>query len=478
MPDLLGPANPVPGYDSAAINRNIALSPEHTQTQTIVDPGRVSRPDGRTEQQDNGSSANSGQIRYDSNFHTFLQRLREAPDLASTLSRLFAGREGIVVSSGMSEGIAGEMSKVLEMLRMDEAQLLDFLLGQFQSGTRFGGALFALLRNAYAKASSDSVRTDILQFLKSYLDYASTQHIEGNLLRNLNGMAASMPSSWASQVQELIAKLQNGIAAGDRRGNLQMLQRELFPYISSYVDRTHDIGRARGLLTLLSLDVARYENGSVENLLQAFHQLSGYGTLKDQLGGIDDQSLLKLLQNSRFNGASAANQFSNHLSEAAARAMRGEGSAEVQEIFRQLVSAMLINESVYMPVNHFLLPLEWDGRMLFSELWVDPDAEEKEQKNEGQTGSTMKFLFKIDVQSVGLFDVVLTNRDREVELMVACPERVAPFSKQIEQAISTILINNGLTPAKVNVRKMERPLSLTEVFPKIFEGRNSINVKV
>ena len=33
-----------------------------------------------------------------------------------------------------------------------------------------------------------------------------------------------------------------------------------------------------------------------------------------------------------------------------------------------VVSAMLVNESVYMPINHYLLPLEWNGRMLFSAL--------------------------------------------------------------------------------------------------------------
>ena len=32
-----------------------------------------------------------------------------------------------------------------------------------------------------------------------------------------------------------------------------------------------------------------------------------------------------------------------------------------------------------MPVNHYMIPLEMDGRMLFSELWVDPDAGEKEE---------------------------------------------------------------------------------------------------
>ena len=476
MPDLLGATNPVPGYDKTAINRNITVSPDNTQIQNVPDPSKVVRADGRTEQQDSNLQGDGG-IRYDSNFQTFLQRLRETPSLAQSLSLLFSGREGIVVSSGLSAGIAEEMARLLEMLRMDESQLLDFLQGQFKTGTRFGGALFALLRNAYDRASSDGVRTDILQFLKAYVDFDSTKHIEGNLLRDLQSMADAMPASWAEKLRELTARLQNGIAAGNRQGNLQLLQREIFPYMSSYVERTHDMGTPRSLLTMLALNVARYENGSEEKLLEGFHQLSGYGTLKGQLGGIDDQSLLLLLKSRGGGGdGSKAVEFSNPLAAAAARAFRGEGSAEVQQAFQNLIAAMLLNESVYMPVNHYILPLEWDGRMLFSELWVDPDAEEKKEGGQGE--KCMKFLFKIDVQGLGFFDVILTNRERDVGIVVSCPEGVVPFSKEIEQNISKILTRNDLNPAAVSVRKMERPVTLTEVFPKIFEGKNSVNVKV
>ena len=212
MPDLLGATNPVPGYDKAVTNRNLPVSPDSTPVQNVPDPSRVTRTDQRTDQQDHDLQGD-GQIRYDSNYQTFLQRLRDTPGMAESLSRLFSGREGTVVLSGMSEGIAQEMSKILEMLRMDQDQLLDFLTGQFRAGTRFGGALFALLRNAYARASSDGVRADILQFLRSYADFGSTAHIEGNILRNLSDMADSIPASWAEKLRELMAQLENGMAA-------------------------------------------------------------------------------------------------------------------------------------------------------------------------------------------------------------------------------------------------------------------------
>ena len=88
--------------------------------------------------------------------------------MAESLSRIF-GWDRTEVSSGISAGMAEEMSRVLEMLQMDAAQLLEFLKGQARTGTQFHGALFALLRSAYVKAASDGMRSDILNFLKCYI---------------------------------------------------------------------------------------------------------------------------------------------------------------------------------------------------------------------------------------------------------------------------------------------------------------------
>lgn len=87
MPDILGATNPVPGYDNANVNRNIPVSPNNTQIQNVPDPSRVSRADGRTEQQSGGEGS---QVRYDSNFQTFLQRLRGTPGAAESLEKTTA----------------------------------------------------------------------------------------------------------------------------------------------------------------------------------------------------------------------------------------------------------------------------------------------------------------------------------------------------------------------------------------------------
>ena len=478
MPDLLGVTNPVPGHDNSNVNRNIPVSPNDTRIQNAPDPSRVSRPDNRTERQDTGDSTGSQALRYDSNFAAFLQRMAGTPGMGESLRALFAMFEGKVVSSGIEEGLASEMGALLNMLKMDESQLGKFLFSQMANGTRFGGALFDVLRSAYASSGSEAVRNNILQFLKKYGDYSSTPHIQGNLLRTLTKLTRAIPASWGSQLLPMVSQLEGKLNAGDRAGALKLLQGSILPFLSNYTSKTNDMGLSRTLISMLALDISRYENGGEEGLLQAFHQLTSSPGLREKLGGLSDEALLKLLDSTSFAKAAEGDQFASQLSRAAQQALQGGAKNEVQEAFRNIVSAFLVNESVHMPLNHILLPLAWDGKMAFSEMWVDPDAEENLKRGKGERPNTLRFLFKIDIQGLGFFDMVLACQGERVDVQVFCPEKVTPFTQLVQGELSRILTDNGLSAGAVQVQRMDRPLTISGVFPRIFEGENSINVKI
>ena len=297
MPDLLGVTNPVPGHDNANINRNMPTIPNDPRVQNATDPTRVSGPDNRTERQDSGDAAGSERtLRYDSNFLTFLQRLSETPGLAQSMGEVLRAYQGTVVTSGMGEGMAVDMAKLLEMLRVDEEGLADFLKNQLEAGSRFSGPLFTLLREAYGTSGSEVLKGSILQFLKRYNDYSSSQHVQGGLLRILTQLTRAIPASWGSQLLDLVSQLEGKLASGDRAGSLKLLQGSILPFLAGYTSRTNDMGLSRTLISMLALEVARYENGSREGLLQSFHQLSSNAALRERLGGLSDAALLHLVE--------------------------------------------------------------------------------------------------------------------------------------------------------------------------------------
>ena len=266
--------------------------------------------------------------------------------------------------------------------------------------------------------------------------------------------------------------------SGDRAGALRLLQGTILPFLGGYTSRTNDMGVSRTLISMLALDIARYENGSREGLLQSFRQLMGHASLRDKLGGLDNDSLLRLLENNSYTRAADRNQLADQLAQAAQRALRGGAGAEVQDAFRNIVAAFLVNESVYMPLNHMMIPLEWNGKMMFSELWVDPDAEDNLKRGRGDRDNTIRFLFKIDIQGLGFLDMVLSCQRDSVDLQLYCPQSLTPFSQIMEGELSRILTESGMKPVGVSVQGMDQPLSISSVFPRIFEGENSVNVKI
>lgn len=480
MPDLLGATNPVPAYDAPSVRITPPVPGGDPNIQNIVDPDRVVRPDGQEGQQGSGDATNSFAARFDSNFMTFVQRLRGLQELPEVFLTVLQGQQ-VQVSSGIRSGFAEEMSHFLDFIQMDEGQLRSFVQNQVQSGARFGGALFQMLRSAYNGPSSEMTKNDILQFVRRFGDFTSTEHIEDNLVRLTDEMTEALPGKWSAQLTEILAKLENGVAAGDRAGNLKILREQVFTLVSKYVSMTHDHGLARNLLSAMTLDVARYENGSEAGLVEAFRRLATGGVLPKQLAELPDSELLRLLRESDFVRSSEANGFADRLAHVMHRALQGEDGVNTQEAFHNIMNAVLINESVYMPLQHIMLPLDWNGNLMFSEMWIDPDAERengKEGSRDGEGGPVQRILIKMDIRSLGAFDVLIQRRDEDVSMLVTCPKAVAEYMPQVQESLRTILARNGLKPDQVQVAEQHRPLTVSEVFPKRFERMSGVNVKV
>lgn len=478
MADLLGATNRMPGYDSTTNNRvQAAPSRADAQVQNMTDPTRVTRADARSDQQDAGDALQSNVLRYDSNLQTFLEQLRQCPDLAQVMSKTLVLLRGAISTPGLQAGVAQELSQLLNMLHLDEEGFRRLFMDQVKGGTRFSGALFSLLRQSYSQAVSDSARQAILEFARRYCNYSSTGHIGNSLLSLLKQMPDYLPQSWRGPLAELTGRLENGLAAGARAENLALLQQQIIPFLGDYVERAHDRGALRALLNLLVLNTARYEDGAEGPLLQAFRQLGSFGGLLGGLNALDDAAVLKLLRENEFAGA-ANSAFTQNFAQTAEQAMKGAFGQETRESFAEVIRSMLLNESVYMPLNHMFFPVEWNGRMMYSELWVDPDAEKESGSHDKKGENKIQFLFKMDMEGLGFVEVALAARGDQVELRIAGPGSVASNSEIVAEDMREILKRHALSGQEIRVSRLTKPVALTQVFPNLFEGKRGVNVKV
>ncbi len=479
MPNLAGVTNPVPNYDNTNNNRviNNPVKAGQTQVQNVPDPSRIVGADGKTEQK-GAEDLSSSTLRYDSNLQFFLQQLRDRPELATEFTKAILWMRGMISTPGLSEGVSQEMSALLQTMQMDTEQFKNFFMTQMKAGNRFSGPLFAILRQICQASPSENTQNAILNFVKRYSDYSSTSHITNHMMQMLKQLSEAIPKSWTGSLGELTSQLEAGLQNGDRAGNLKLLQGKILPYLSSYIEKFHDMGTARSLISLLMLDISRYENGSEAGVLQSFRQMIGYHSLLAGLGKLDDAAVWKLLQDSDFTQAQKMDPFAEQLAKTAAAALRGECGSDLRDTFQEIVKSFLINESVYMPLRHGLIPLEWNGKMMYSEFWVDPDAQEKGQEETPDGSEKIQFLFKLDVESLGFLEMALSAKKDQVSLDIYGPDSLTSHAAVVSKDIQSILESHGLSGKSVRILEQKQPLNIMDVFPNLLEGKHSVNVKI
>lgn len=501
MPDMLSnvlkvnqPINN--GFDNNSVKNN-PIVPGDTQIRNIVDPSKVMRTDGKEETDDKRFAFSA-----ESNYGTFLQSLKGMPGLEELFSKLFIMDYQTLISTGIGESFAEQIASFMEMIKMDGGELLSFITGQAASAGKFKGPFFQALREVLNGTASVELRAGILEFLKKYSDMSSSDHLLKNILIEMGEMKPLMFQTDVEELEQLAARLKftedgDTSAPGGRQNtglegeklplaermsqtiqeNSRLLKEEILPFFSKYITKTHDLGKVRDIMTLITLNISRYVNGDKENLMQSFEKLFQFGDFRQRLGEIKEGNLDVILNRMLTEQRSSEkNVWTEKFVDLLRSGLNGEGGYESKVVFQNILNAMLLNESVYMPLLHVMLPVNLNGNLMFSEMWVDPDASGGQAVDEKE--KSIRMLVKFDVKSLGYFEVVLNYQAGNVDMLVMYPPKLLSQEKNIRNGLSQLVSENGLSIQSLTVEQGRMPLSLTDVFPKIKEGRNSVDVRV
>lgn len=455
-------------------------SGENAAVRNPVDPTRVVRADGRDGEQTGNTAQEDVQysvINYESNYGAFIKGLGENGDLAGALERLLFTDLTALKESGNTE-IGALVDQFLMTMRMDSPEeLLGFLQGQQQLQARFSGDFFNRLRSLLMQNPSDGLRESALAFLKGYNNYASGTH----LLQQMHTLTEDLEHLLLRSFREEFRELANGMnwnaANGDTAANTGVLNGRLIPFLSTYIARMHDYGAVRDATMLLIFNAVRYENGGEDRLVQLFERMLEDREFARMFSGEEEAALKQLLSS----GSEAAAgqkpemaQFADSMAKLLLRGANGQAGLENVQQFYTIMNGMLMNESVYMPLLHFLIPFQLEGNNVVSEMWVDPDARRKSEEE----GRKIKLFLKFDIQSLGKFELVMTLQDRESQIQLFVPTHLVKQGKQIQTDVSDILKKNGIRTGQLSVFGRVRDRKVTEVFPEIREKETTINVRI
>ncbi len=452
---------------------------DNAAVRNAVDPTRVVRADGRDGEQAGDSAQNDvlGAINYESNYSAFIKGLGESQDLAQALERLLFTDTSIFQASGNTE-ITALVDQFLMSLRMDSPEdLLQFLQGQQELQARFSGEFFHKIRTLMTQSSSESLKDAILAFLKGYNNYASGSHLLQQMHSLTEDIEQLMLRSLREELRELARAMNWDAANGDTSENAGVLNGRLIPFLSRYISQTHDYGAVRDATMLLIFNAVRYQNGDEGRLLQLFDRMLDDRDFARLFQGEEQSTLEQLLQT----GADAAAaqkpvmaEFADSLAKLLLHGANGQAGLENVQQFYTIMNGMLMNESVYMPLLHFMIPFQYEDNNVVSEMWIDPDA----RRGSAEEGRKIKLFLKFDIQSLGKFELVMTLQDRESKMQLFVPPHLAKQDKQIQTDVSEILKKNGIRLGQFSVYGRVRDRKVTEVFPEIREKETTINVRI
>lgn len=480
MSNILKVTTPVAGYDNTSgVKINQSNVPQNNNIQGQVIPDKVVRPDARSDAASQQADAEL-KFQYDTNFDNFIQQLQKSPSMTETFTAEFLAKLGILAQSGLRKDFAQELSQFLSMIRMSPEEMAPFLKMQGDSSVRFTGNLFEVLRQIMQQTGSVDMRTGILDFLKRYTDMAEGRH----LLENIRQLSQQIKERMFEQPRQQLEQMEKSLnyktaQNGNVRENAAILKNEILPFLNEYITATHDRGSLRESAAMLASLTARYENGDQMRLQEAFLKLMEFPEFSNLFQNLDPARLLQILANTEFEKASAQNSAMDKLAELIQRGVMGEAGIENKAAFRELMQAFLLNESVYMPVLHLTLPLDIDGNLLFSELWLDPDDREETGDGAGEE-RMIRGLIKFDIKDVGFFDLFFLYgaQSGKVSMQLNYPSDLEASEKEIRSALEQILTQNGLQSEELILGSEEGSIPLSEAFPHIYERKNSINVTV
>ncbi|MDE6594321.1 MAG: hypothetical protein K2K57_14815 [Oscillospiraceae bacterium] len=149
----------------------------------------------------------------------------------------------------------------------------------------------------------------------------------------------------------------------------------------------------------------------------------------------------------------------------------------------EMVQNMLTAPGLFTPLLHHFVPLDAFGMRAFGELWIDPHADEadgKVKRGKGDTSAvrgTHMFLC-FDVEDEGYFELELFEKNKNISVMLLCPENKAADYASIRSAIPKIAASVGYRAESTIVDTLHKRRTVDNVFPKLADRRTGLNLRV
>ncbi|MDF1494273.1 hypothetical protein [Caproiciproducens sp. CPB-2] len=474
MPDNLRITAPVTTNESLPK----ISSTKQPESMVPIDPTKVLQPN--TDKQGNQNSNFDLLLNRNSVFSKFLQQLGETPALSQTLQKIVFETFSRSENVHDNRPVSLLMKQLSAAMKMQPDDMLKNLMFQGSNHTKFSGPVFDVLRNLMNEYPESGLEKPLADFLKAFDGYFSISETTSAIAQSLDTLAHQIPGAYGKQLRELADQMMTEQPVNSLDRNLNLLKEKVLPLLSKYVASTNDFGAARDTITLLVHHTARLNISSHQEVVEKLTALLDYCKYELNLPEDKMSQIRAMFLKSVTNAAQKPeNQLYDSLMKVLSENLRQSPSGASQSVYKDTVLSLLLDNSVYMPFTHLLLPLNYNGQFLFSEIWIekDDDSEKTSKRSRGEPKPVRLYL-SFDIKALGNFEASIALSRGKADIQMRCPPALMKNSREIGSRISEIFAKNGLSAQSVEFLQEGSPSIEKRVLKRIYERKNVIDVTV
>lgn len=468
---------PPPITNNESINQVSSAKPP--QPMIPIDPSKVTPPSPDKKADQNGNF--DFLLNRNSVFNNLLRQLRETPALSQTLQKIMFNVFNHTDNVQESMPTTLLMKQLSAAMQMGEPDIVKNLMFQNNNHTKFSGPIFEFFRNLMPEYPESSLDQHISAFLKSYDVYFATPDTTATILKELTTLARQIPGSYSTKLQALAEELITEHPFNSLDLNLTVLKDKILPLLNEYVTVSNDFGPARDGITLLIHNIARLNISSHQKLVDEFSSLVDYCRYDLNLPDEKIDQLKSMFMKSLTESAQKPeNQFYDSLLKVLTDSFSQSTSNVSQGLYKDVVASLLLDNSVYMPFTHLFLPINYNGKFMFSEIWIEKDDDSKgSPSGSGETGSKpIKLLLTFDIKSLGYFEASIALSQKNADVKLSCPPALSKKNREISDKISEIFSKNGLMAQNVELTTNSTATVPSQIMKKVYERKNVIDVTI
>lgn len=344
-----------------------------------------------------------------------------------------------------------ELEKLFNSIFLKSDHVLSELLNQSKQSSLLKGELFDWIRNTLI--NHPEYEQKFIQLLKSMNHMKSKESYRQSLINQTlylknefnNTKQISVIESYLSKLEEntdlsksfieMVNELEKSVVyRPDIKRNIGIMQYNLSRYLmESNLD-----------------DLLEYFKDCLKDEFNLFHQL-----FNDYL----DKPV------SAYNPSSVIEKITQVLElEVSHSTLLGLTHDKIESI----VISLLSSPSHFVPLLHFVLPIQSELLQAYSEVWIDVKNDNNQNSNH--------VLCAMEIEKFGHFEIELWLVNDRIRCDVYCPTEFVEQFKPVINNLSKRIFESSFKLEHVNIKSLNQARSLLDVFTHLSELQNGINV--